>query len=536
MTIKNLKFIGLEVLASLSFFSCGRKEGPQPEPVQLAAPSHIYFERVSETMVRVCWRDRSEDEKGFTIWNGGTQIGEVEQNETEFLISSGLAQDNVYNIGVRAEADSKDVLPSEIASAQYRMIAKSVIPSAVLESSKVTESCVALTYRIRNTESFGTFSCGVCWCDAGFKPTMEDNCLAGPELSATGSALQMIPSVNIADISEKEYRIYISSELGTYYFDAVSCTLKPQPEAITFKWTKVDTPALPSGISVYSTEDGVNGRPFRAWYAVADLRKSDLELRTNVPSKVTTIDDQAASFWGDCYIMTNGGYFASGAHTGIAINDYEVTGRINNARGSIDPSDKENQQVYPTTRGIFGVDGSGNPLACWATGTKPEYYNYPVPSVKGEQKYPAVVSQWEGVSPLSWAPRAAISAGPLLLKDGICPFDFTITPKGDSYYYTNFEFIAGDIFGPDVICDRTSVGCTADGKVVLFICDGRMASSPGLTLVELAMVMKGLGCTDALNLDGGGSTGMMVGDRHYGDTTVDGNRPVMSTIGFFRKK
>lgn len=69
---------------------------------------------------------------------------------------------------------------------------------------------------------------------------------------------------------------------------------------------------------------------------------------------------------------------------------------------------------------------------------------------------------------------------------------------------------------------------------MLFICDGRIAASGGATLTQLARILRGIGCTDALNLDGGGSTGMMVGTRT--STTSDENRAVKSTIGFFRKK
>ena len=40
--------------------------------------------------------------------------------------------------------------------------------------------------------------------------------------------------------------------------------------------------------------------------------------------------------------------------------------------------------------------------------------------------------------------------------------------------------------------------------------DGREGSSIGMTLSELAILMKSLGCINAINLDGGGSTVMYV--------------------------
>ena len=91
-----------------------------------------------------------------------------------------------------------------------------------------------------------------------------------------------------------------------------------------------------------------------------------------------------------------------------------------------------------------------------------------------------------------------------------------------------------DIFGEDVICDRTALGYTQDGKIVFFICDGRILESRGANLLELANILKGLGCVSAVNFDGGGSTGMMIGGTHINDQTPN-NRPVVSTLGVFKK-
>ena len=57
---------------------------------------------------------------------------------------------------------------------------------------------------------------------------------------------------------------------------------------------------------------------------------------------------------------------------------------------------------------------------------------------------------------------------------------------------------------------RTAIGYTKDNDLILITADGREGSSIGLTLVELANLMKSLGCTNAINLDGGGSTVMYV--------------------------
>jgi hypothetical protein len=57
---------------------------------------------------------------------------------------------------------------------------------------------------------------------------------------------------------------------------------------------------------------------------------------------------------------------------------------------------------------------------------------------------------------------------------------------------------------------RSAVGVTKDGKVLIVAVDGRQTFSRGISLPDLADVMKSLGAVDALNLDGGGSTCLSV--------------------------
>lgn len=66
----------------------------------------------------------------------------------------------------------------------------------------------------------------------------------------------------------------------------------------------------------------------------------------------------------------------------------------------------------------------------------------------------------------------------------------------------------------DAFCNnrhpRTAVGKKADGTVILLTVDGRNAKAMGMSIPELQKAMRWLGCTEAINLDGGGSTAMYV--------------------------
>jgi len=78
-----------------------------------------------------------------------------------------------------------------------------------------------------------------------------------------------------------------------------------------------------------------------------------------------------------------------------------------------------------------------------------------------------------------------------------------------------------------VMHPRTAVGIDRDtGEVLLLVVDGRSSASRGYTMVEMADLMMTLGADEALNLDGGGSSTMVIrvagGARRVVNTPSDG--------------
>ncbi len=102
-----------------------------------------------------------------------------------------------------------------------------------------------------------------------------------------------------------------------------------------------------------------------------------------------------------------------------------------------------------------------------------------------------LVPKWDKI-------EQAIGGGPWLLRDGNIAVD-TLAQR----------FSEGEKFGA-VHAPRTAAGVTKDGTLLLVTVDGRQAWSAGVSLGELAALMKRLGAVRAINLDGGGSTSMIV--------------------------
>ncbi|MGV3614882.1 MAG: phosphodiester glycosidase family protein [Fimbriimonas sp.] len=92
--------------------------------------------------------------------------------------------------------------------------------------------------------------------------------------------------------------------------------------------------------------------------------------------------------------------------------------------------------------------------------------------------------------------KNVVGGGPFLLREGKVAID--ATAEGFSTAFTNRRH------------PRTAIGRTAEGDVWIVAIDGRQGHSDGATLEETAVIMRRLGCTDAINLDGGGSTALHV--------------------------
>lgn len=62
---------------------------------------------------------------------------------------------------------------------------------------------------------------------------------------------------------------------------------------------------------------------------------------------------------------------------------------------------------------------------------------------------------------------------------------------------------------------RTCVALHSSGKLLLVTVDGRTAEADGMSLFELSDYLLSLGCTDAINFDGGGSTTLWIRNKPY---------------------
>ncbi|HEX8850975.1 MAG TPA: phosphodiester glycosidase family protein [Gemmatimonadaceae bacterium] len=98
-------------------------------------------------------------------------------------------------------------------------------------------------------------------------------------------------------------------------------------------------------------------------------------------------------------------------------------------------------------------------------------------------------------------PRALVTGWPAIVRDGRSLMETLDSLEGASTAFATTRH------------PRSAVGISRGGDTLLLVAvDGRQAASVGMSLAELARTMLGLGAWNALNLDGGGSTALVVRD------------------------
>jgi exopolysaccharide biosynthesis protein len=75
---------------------------------------------------------------------------------------------------------------------------------------------------------------------------------------------------------------------------------------------------------------------------------------------------------------------------------------------------------------------------------------------------------------------------------------------------------------------RTAIGYTKNGQLILMAIEGRFpGKAEGVTLTQEAAMLKEIGCVEAMNLDGGGSSCLLVnGKQTITPSDKEGQRPV----------
>lgn len=294
---------------------------------------------------------------------------------------------------------------------------------------------------------------------------------------------------------------------------AVGC--QSRTENPVLNWSPVDSlnAVLPSGVQAYAAED--QNWPLRAWHVRVDLTGPGIGLRmlhSDEPDGRETVTSFAYD-QGACAVV-NGGYFR------MDLNPSRPIGLLLIDSVTVHPptpSVLRNDVSYPVARAAIGVSDSGHVDIAWVVGSDSGLVAVDPPP-KNHSGSP--VDRIDSLDATKWPMSEALSAGPSLISNG--RIDVTVDEE---------VFFGSSI--PD-IHPRSAIGITADSEVILLVVDGRQSESRGVDLNHLARILLELGSIEAMNLDGGGSSALVVdGVRLNRPTGRDSEREVASAVAVF---
>jgi Phosphodiester glycosidase len=250
---------------------------------------------------------------------------------------------------------------------------------------------------------------------------------------------------------------------------------------------------LPASIAIHYKTTTLNGLPFRAFMAIVDLRNNNLEFKPVLRSTLSTPSTFYNNEPGTKYITVNGGFFSGGSSVSLVLQN--GTRLANNIASVV-----RNGRTYFPTRAAFGFNRNNRAYsASWVyTLTDGRLFNYPVPSPNDANATPqprpsATFPAGGGV----WGVTDALGGGPMLVPGN--GQDITDGPEL-SDVATNSKRA------------RTAYGYTTDGRLLILVVEHNIITNnpSGATLPEMANIMTSFGAQRAVNMDGSGSSCMLV--------------------------
>lgn len=311
--------------------------------------------------------------------------------------------------------------------------------------------------------------------------------------------------------SEHRYRIKVK-----YYVPVFDPTAKGWESANNFG-------ELPEYVSVFKYTKQIRNKEVKAYIATANMNNSKARFAILGEKQGYKTPSQFYSSSSEPKVVLNGGYFWSGYSIGLLVKNSQT---LVYTQPVVTRKFDGKDAVYYPTQGAFGMNADGTFSAYWTyhhDAANFFAYDQPAPIKLNEapKPYPSAVYPSKGIA---WKPKEAIGAGPLLIKGG----------KIENRWEAEM-FDAASGVQPEANHPRSAIGYLPSGYLILFVCEGRnlTPNTPGLTTQDVAELMHGIGCTEALNLDGGGSSMMLINGKEVIKPSDGKQRTVTNAVSVY---
>jgi hypothetical protein len=272
-----------------------------------------------------------------------------------------------------------------------------------------------------------------------------------------------------------------------------------------------------AGLQLYVFEATAPATPAKVFCLAWDPTAPTVAFKPVLAATPRTPTQFAAQETGKVYAALNAGFF--GGNQSFSLVQSAGVVASPNVKSLARTFQGASVSYFPT-RAAFGISASGVITTDWiysVGAANTPIFAYPAPSPNrlnvAPQPVPTATFPAGGVP---WIMEHAIGGSPMLIKDG----EVRVTDAEELIDINNLTSRP-----------RSAIGYTAAGIVLLVAAEGDNAPGPaGFNLVQFANLLRSLGCVGAVNLDGGGSTSLVVGGQRTvrpGDGT---ERPVISAL------
>lgn len=279
------------------------------------------------------------------------------------------------------------------------------------------------------------------------------------------------------------------------------------------------TATFPQGIQLYQFDTLFNGQTIKAFCLAYDSRNTTFEFKPILATAAKTVSAFVRDEPGTVLAAINGGFFGS-PNQSFSLVQHNGTVFSPNIKSVTRPFNNSSVPYFPT-RAAFGITSAGTPQVGWIyhVGSGNDLiYSYPSPSPNalGSAPQPQPTDLFP-VGGVLWNTTAAIGGSPMLIRNNT----IQVTDAQELIDINN-----------NSNRPRSAIGFNGSGIVLLLAVEGDNAPNyPGVNLATTAALMQSLGCQGAINLDGGGSTAMIVNNTstvRAGGTGTE--RAVMSAV------
>ncbi len=271
-------------------------------------------------------------------------------------------------------------------------------------------------------------------------------------------------------------------------------------------WQNVDSlyQPLPKSFHVYKTESQMNGKANIAYYVEVDLKDKNLSFIADTSFNRRLTPNQFFEKNNQPILVVNTSFFsfATNHNLNVVVNNRSL---LSYNIHSTALKGKDTLMYSHSFGSAMGISKNRKADVAWLFTDSMKRFSYASQHIVKANNDSLNKIEFSTVrrnrSFKKWKMQTAVGGGPVLLQNG----EIKISNNEEM----KFAGKAIDDKHP-----RTGMGHTKDGKLIVLVIQGRFPFlAEGATLNQEAQIFKDLGCLEAINLDGGGSSCLLINGK-----------------------